>query len=225
MAEIFHTLNRGVDKRKIFMDEQDHFRFIHDLFEFNDQQPLNNATYRFRKQYKDIASPYIKKQPRKLLVNIHAFCLMPNHYHLLLSPKIEGAITKFMKKLNIGYAKYFNEKYKRSGALFQGRYKSVAVEKDAHFIHLPYYIHLNPLDLIAPEWRNKEISNFNKAIKFLDSYRWSSYLDYAGKKNFPSVTQRDFLLEFYGGSKEYKKNIIGWLQELDISEIKDSILE
>ena len=225
MAEIFHTLNRGVDKRKIFMDEQDYFRFIHDLFEFNDQNPLNNSTYRFRRQYKVIARPYIEKQPRKLLVDIHAFCMMPNHYHLLLSPKIEGGITKFMKKLNMGYARYFNEKYKRSGALFQGRYKSITIENNAHFIHLPYYIHLNPLDLTAPEWRERKISNLDNAIKFLNSYRWSSHLDYAGKKNFPSVTQREFLMEFFNGSQNYKKEIINWIKELDLNEIKDSVLE
>ena len=130
-----------------------------------------------------------------------------------------------MRKLNIGYAKYFNEKYERSGALFQGRYKSVTVEKDSHFIHLPYYIHFNPLDLVAPEWRNKEIVNLDIAIKFLDSYRWSSHLDYSGKKNFPSVTQREFLMEFFGGSQNYNKTIYQWLKDLNISEIEGKTLE
>ncbi len=226
MYNFFHTLNRGVDKRKIFMDDQDYFRFIHDLYEFNDQNPLNNTTYRFRKnQHKGIANPYIEKQPRKLLVDIHAFCLMPNHYHLLLSPKIDGAITKFMKKLNIGYAKYFNERYKRSGALFQGRYKSVPVENDSHLIHLPHYIHFNPLDLVAPEWRDRKLVNLNYTMKFLDSYRWSSHLDYSGKKNFPSITQREFLTEFFGGPQKYNKMIRQWLADLDLSEIKGKTLE
>lgn len=223
--KIFHTLNRGVDKRKIFLDDQDYFRFIHDLFEFNDQNPLNNSTYRFRQQFNNIASPYIKKQPRKLLVDIHTFCLMPNHYHLLISPKVEKGITMFMKKLNIGYAKYFNEKYKRSGALFQGRYKRVAIKTDSHFIHLPYYIHLNPLDLIAPEWRNKEISDLNKIIEFLESYRWSSHLDYMGKKNFPSITQREFLMEFFGGPQNYNKMLYQWLKDINLLEIKGKTLD
>lgn len=100
---------------------------------------------------------------------------MPNHYHLLLRPKFDDSLTKFMKKLNIGYAKYFNEKYKRSGALFEGRYKSVLVVDKSHFIHLPYYIHLNPLDLKFPEWRNREIKNYKEAMKFLENYRWSSF--------------------------------------------------
>lgn len=234
MPEIFHTLNRGVDKRKIFMDDDDYLRFVHNLFEFNDVEPVNNLTYflRYNPQSKDIASPYIararmrtERRPRELLVNVHAFCLMPNHYHLLLSPLKENGITLFMKKLNIGYAKYFNEKYERVGALFQGRYKSVAVKTEEHFVHLPYYIHLNPLDLFAPEWRNREIRDHKKALKFLESYRWSSHHDYLGKKNFPSVTQREFLSEFFGGPKEYEKSISLWLKELDLGDVGEVSLE
>ncbi|MEK7077754.1 MAG: transposase, partial [Patescibacteria group bacterium] len=107
--ELVHVLNRGVDKRTIFLDDEDRFRFIHDLFEFNDQGRVNNVFYLFNK-YNDIASHYIERK-RKLLVDIHAFCLMPNHYHLLLSPRVDDGIVKFMKKLGIGYAKYFNIKY------------------------------------------------------------------------------------------------------------------
>ena len=105
--EISHVLSRGVDKRKIFLDDRDYFRFIHDLFEFNDKKPVNNLTYFFSRQQqsKDIASPYIENErfsrKRDLIVAIHAFCLMPNHFHLLLSPKIKNGIPKFMKKLNI----------------------------------------------------------------------------------------------------------------------------
>lgn len=223
--EIIHVLNRGVDKRKIFLDKQDHFRFIHDLFEFNDEDSVNNNFYTFNNN--DVRRHYIKKErkPRKLLVDIHAFCLMHNHYHLLISPRVDKGVSLFMKKLNGGYAKYFNEKYKRSGALFQGKYKRIIVNKDAHFIHLPYYIHLNPLDLILPEWRERELNNFAKAIKFLDSYRWSSHLDYLGKNNFPSITNRKLLLDFFGGEKGYENSIKNWLGQLDFSNIKGLILE
>jgi putative transposase len=224
---LYHILNRGVDKRKIFLDEEDYFRGIHDLFEFNDIEPVNNLTYFFRKKSKDVGRPYIRKNinARKSLVKIHAFCLMPNHYHLLLSAVVENGIPFFMKKFNGGYAKYFNEKYKRTGALFEGRYKKITIKKDAHFIYLPYYIHLNPLDLIMSEWRERKISHFAKAMKFLDSYRWSSHLDYAGEKNFPSVTQRDFLLEFFGGHKQYKNGIADWLKALSFKDILDVTLD
>ena len=150
---------------------------------------------------------------------------MPNHYHLLLSAVVENGIPLFMKKFNGGYARYFNEKYERKGALFETRYKKVIIKDEAHFIHLPYYIHLNPLDLIAPEWRERKLSNFKKAMKFLDTYRWSSHLDYAGKKNFPSATQRDFLLEFFEGHEQYKRDITDWLKELSLEDIRDLILE
>ena len=222
---LYHTLNRGVDKRKIFLDTGDYLRGVHDLFEFNDTTPVNNLTYFFRKEYKDVGRPYIKREARKLLVKIHAFCLMPNHYHLLLSELVKNGIPLFMKKFNGGYAKYFNEKYKRTGALFEGRYKRVTIKNEAHFIHLPYYIHLNPLDLAAPEWRDKKLTNFTKTMRFLDSYRWSSHLDYAGKKNFPSVTQRDFLLKFFGGQEQYKRGITEWLKELSLEDVHDVALE
>jgi putative transposase len=222
-GSIYHVLSRGVDKRKIFLDDEDHFRFIHDLFEFNDEQPLTNNSYNFNV----IARRYAAKETRarKLLVEILAFCLMPNHYHLLLKPRTEKGMASFMKKLNMGYARYFNEKYKRSGALFEGRYKMVPVIEEAHFIHLPYYIHCNPLDLYAPEWRQRELKSHEGGMEFLENYRWSSFMDYIGKKNFPSVTQRGFLLKFFGGTEQHKQDITRWLKSLDFEALKGVSLE
>jgi putative transposase len=205
--ELFHVLNRGVDKRQIFMDEEDHFRFIHDLYEFNDKNPANTVNFLFRNsQSWDIGCPNVnRKKERELLVKIHAFAMMPSHYHLLLSPVAENGISLFMKKLNMGYAKYFNEKNKRVGALFQGKYKSIHVSTDSHFLHLPFYIHFNPLDMIVPEWRKRSIPNKKEVIEYLKNYRWSSHLDYLGIKNFPSVIERNFLLDFFEGTSGYAK--------------------
>lgn len=191
------------------MDKQDHLRFIHDLYEFND---VNNI-YNTRHHIHQLNNPNAKKQlkPRQKIVDILAFCLMPNHYHLLLSPRIEKAVTLFMKKIGTGYANYFNQKYKRSGTLFEGRYKSILITDEKHFIHLPYYIHLNPLDLCSPEWRERIIPEPEKSIEFLENYRWSSHLDYIGKKNFPSVTNRNLLIEYFNGSERYKKSIHEWI--------------
>ncbi|MBI2046249.1 MAG: transposase [Parcubacteria group bacterium] len=233
--EFFHLLNRGVDKRNIFLDERDYFRFIHNLFEFNDINNVNpNSSNRVFKskshnsQWLDIGCPTIGKterRPRKLLVNIHFFCLMPNHYHLLVSPLVENGISYFMKKLNMGYSKYFNEKYDRSGALFQGKYKSVHIERDAHFLWIPYYIHFNPLELKFPSWKHEKVSDYKQAMKYLESYRWSSHLDYLGKKNFPSVTQRDFFLESFGGEKKYQNSVSESLSEINISDMENITLE
>lgn len=234
--KIYHVLNRGVEKRNIFIDNHDYLRFIHCLFEFNDINPANNAFYHFHKLTNEVEPRYIGKEqkPRKLLVKILAFCLMPNHFHLLLQQIRDGGIVKFMQKLGTGYTMYFNKLRERVGPLFQGKFKAVLVDEEAHFLHLPYYIHLNPLDLKFPEWRNYGGStslDWKGATKFLEKYRWSSYLDYIGKKNFPSVTQREFLTEFFGGPEQYKKDTIKWLKDLSTSdvlkleEIKDLTLE
>lgn len=228
MPDIYHILNRGVDKRKIFLDKQDYFRFIHDLFEFNDNRRIGTAFHSFQKfggENNDLVSRNINRKPRSILVEIHAFCLIPNHYHLLLSPKIEDGISKFLRKLDMGYAKYFNQKHQRKGTLFEGRYKSILVTDEPHFYHLPYYIHLNPLDIDFPEWREGRLKNYNKAMEFLDNYRWSSHLDYCGKNNFPSITSREFLLEVFGGVEKYRKNVEQWLKNLKIDTIKELILE
>jgi len=238
--QIYHIYNRGVEKRNIFLDDQDRFRFIHDLFEFNDETPAANIYYKRNKSHefqsyevKPRKIDKIDREPRKTLINILAFCLMPNHFHLLLQQTKENGIVKFMQKIGTGYTMSFNQKYERSGSLFQGTYKAVLVEKDAHFIHIPHYIHLNSLDLKFPEWRNKEQKQsyevkprkIEEAMKFLENYRWSSFLDYIGKKNFPSITSRNFLSEFFEGPEQYKKDTLEWLKEMDLEEIKDLTLE
>ena len=211
----------------MFMDDRDRFRFIHDLYEFNDQENVRDNSYLFN--IRDVRHNDIgrvdEKRPRKLLVNILAFCLMPNHYHLLLRPLVDKGMSLFMKKLNGGYVKYFNNKYERTGTLFERRYKSILVNNESHFIHLPYYIHFNPLDLIAPEWRKGKLRNYQKALDFLNSYRWCSHSDYMGKKNFPSVTQRSFLLKVFGREKGYEQKITSWLKDLNVEKISDIMLE
>ncbi len=127
---------------------------------------------------------------------------MKNHYHLLVSEHIEGGISFFMRKLNMGYTKYFNEKHKRSGALWQGKYRKVLIERDAHFLYIPFYIHLNPLDYSNPEWRNGEVKDVRKALESLLEYRWSSHLDYLGIRNFPSLLRFDVLGPLLGTRKD-----------------------
>lgn len=205
--QIYHVYNRGVEKRKIFLDKKDYSRFVHDLFEFNDEDLVLNVAYYFNPRSQKVESQSIKQErkPRKLLVEILIFTLMPNHFHLLLRQKKENGIVKFMHKLGTGYTNYFNKKYERVGSLFQGRFKAVLVSEEAHFLYLPFYIHTNPL----------EILNYGSStpIDDLANYKWSSFPDYIGKKNLPSITSREFLLEFWGGEKGYKKATEEWLKE------------
>lgn len=223
-GDIYHIYNRGVDKRDIFMDDEDHFRFIHDLYEFNDKNPtINLAVYLNSKdgKFKEVGLPNIKikRRVREMLVEILAFCLMDNHFHLLVKQKEDNGITEFMRKIGTGYTNYINKKYDRNGALFQGKFKSVHVEKDAYLMYLPIYIHFNPLDYEFKEWRQGKIKDTKKALEFIANYRWSSYLDYIGQKNFPSVINKDFILGRLGGEEKYKKEVTNWLKSFrDIYE-------
>jgi len=209
--EIYHIYNRGVEKRNIFLNDEDYLRFIHDLFEFNNKTKTQTSNTRFSLRYPsqikaihlnqclEVEPPNIKK--RKLLVEILVFTLMPNHFHLILKQKREGGIVKFMQKLGTGYTMYFNQKNKRVGGLFQGRFKAVLINKESHFGHLSFYIHTNPF---------KKLKN---SISQLEKYRWSSFPDYIGKKNFPSITSRELFLDFFGGEKKYLEQTKQWIKE------------
>lgn len=208
VGKLYHIYNRGVEKREIFVEKRDYFRMVYDLFELNDSDAVINTTQDFYlgiPKENELQYIHAERKPRKILVKILAFVLMPNHYHLLLEQVQPGGIVKFMQKLGTAYTMYFNIKYERVGPLFQGRFKAVHVKQDAHFIHLPFYIHTNPLDLSFRDSKD--------GIEFLKNYRWSSFLDYIGIRNFPAVTSREFLLEFLGGEKKYEQATRQWLKE------------
>ena len=228
--ELYHLLNRGVDKRQIFLDDADRWRFVNGLELFNDVQPAENSVYFFSKTTHGVESIDLrgrygeKPKKRKPIIDIHGWCIMGNHYHLLLSERVEGGLTKFIMKLNVGYAKYFNEKYERVGTLFQGRTKKILINSDAHFLHILHYIHLNPLDFLpgAKDWRERRIAGAVPALAHLEKYRWSSYLDYCGQKNFPSViTTELFSAVFKGNMYDVRE----YLRELELEEIRDLTLE
>ncbi len=226
--ELWHVLNRGVDGRDLFLDTQDYARFVHDLYEFNDSAPADNLWRLFDSSgVRDFVNPSFRKA-RKLLVDIHGWVLMKNHYHLLLSERIEGGISLFLRKLNVGYANYFNERYERQGTLFQGRTKKILIEREPHFLYILHYLHLNPLDYLkeAREWRVRSkggIGSVSKALNYLDSYRWSSYLDYVGKKNFPSVLTTSF---FKKSLSDYRDSLIEYLRDAEYdSKMTKLVLE
>ncbi len=204
--QIYHIVNRGVEKRDIFMDNGDYVRFMHHLYSFNNMKVEQNLR---RNQFKmNEVEPRSSREGE--LVEILAFVLMPNHYHILLRQKIDGGVVKFMQKLGTGFTMFFNKKYERVGPLFQGGFKATLVEENAHFMYVPHYIHLNPLSLMSKQNSFDEVET---KIKFLENYKWSSFSDYIGNKNFPSITQRSFLLDLFGGSKKYKQDIVEFLQK------------
>ena len=233
IGSFVHVYNRGNRKQEIIRQSKDRWHFLEMLYYFN----TNSSTGRpFRDLKKtEMERSNLSKQgrnpfvwpgiwpSRKPIVKIMAFCLMPNHYHLLLSPRVEKGIPQFMKKLNAGYAKYFNKKYERVGALFQGRYKQIIVTDDTHFLHMPFYIHFNPLDLSHPEWRENNISDPRKALEFLKSYKWSSHLDYLVIKNFSSILNKKILMEIFESNKDYEKLVENYLKDIQID--KEVVLE
>ena len=212
--EFYHLINRGVDKKITFPEDSDCVRFMHDLYVFNDVTNVD-SNHRFHE--------FQSQHVRRPLVEIHAFCLMPNHYHILVSELEDNGISFFMRKINMGYAKYFNEKYDRSGVLWQGTFKRIRIERDAHFLYIPYYIHLNPLDLTHPEWRDGSISDMTSAMEYLKKYRWSSFLDYLGQKNFPSIITKEILSENLGTAKNQEKTIQQIVSNADLVQGSSSI--
>ncbi len=213
--ELYHVLNRGVDKREIFLDTADYVRFVHYLYAFNDVKPANNTS----RSMVDLGgrpwSGNTHHRKRELLVDLHGWCLMKNHYHLLLSEIVEGGLSKFLMKINVGHAKSFNEKNKRNGTLFQGRTKKILIENESQFQYILHYIHLNPLDYLrgARNWRQRDkdpIHDTKKIFEYLDNYRWSSYKDYCNRKNFPSLLTSKLFAEAYGN---YEKNLTAYIKD------------
>lgn len=216
--DFYHLLNRGVDKRDVVCDDSDRLRFVQNLFVMNDMHYApHNLWSRSRRVLQTECEP---------LVRIHAWCLMSNHYHLLVSPLDDNDknISRFVQKLNMGYSKYFNEKYQRVGALWQGKTKKLHIERDGHFLHIPYYIHLNPLDINMPEWRSGKVRSVRTALENLNTYRWSSFLDYWGKKNFPSVIDNSELSEILG-SANHQRSVIADIIKIDSGASTGDFLE
>lgn len=205
-GDILHLLNRGVEKRKIFLTNEDYLRFTYGLYDFNDVNNVISA-YRYRRKL------LINRKAKEELVNIFCWCLMPNHPHILSQEKINGGISVFSKKITGGYTRYFNDKNKRSGVLFQGRSKIIKITKDSHFDYLPFYIMSNPIKLIEPEWKEKGIQDFVKVINFLENYRYSSFLDLIGKENFPLLINKALFYEIFNTNEEkFKRDFIDWLK-------------
>ncbi len=216
--EIYHVILRGLDDNLIFKDINDYYRGVFSIYEFNNANPVSikrrrETRERFKKSVRErVSDNIIENDNRDKLVEVLVFCFMPNHIHLLVKQLKEDGITKFMRKIGAGYAGYFNRKYKRKGYVFQNRFRSVYIKDDNQLRTIFNYIHMNPASLIEPGWKENGIKDMNNVIEFLENYKWSSYQDYVDAKNFPSVTERKFLLEFLGGIDGCKLTIEDWVK-------------
>jgi putative transposase len=221
-GEIYHIVLRRAGNELLFGDIDDYYRGIFYIYECNDTNPVKikerrEARAKFKEMMRKIKTEempttLVWKDKRDKLVEVLAFCLMPNHIHLLVRQLKDRGISKFVQKIASGYACYFKRKYgvKLKGHFFQDRFAAVRVNTDDQLRTVFVYIHSNPVLLVEPEWKEKGIEDFEKTIKFLEEYKWSSYQDYLGKKNFPSVTEREFILGVMGGIDGCRK----WVEDL-----------
>lgn len=137
---------------------------------------------------------------------------MPNHFHLLVQEKIEGGTSLFMQKLSTGYTMYFNRRYERTGSLFQGTFKMTHSEDDRYLKYLISYVHLNPIKIIEPSWKETGIANRKAAEKFLNDYSYSSFLDYTGTKRFENaIVDTQALPKYFDSPVDFKNSVSEWL--------------
>jgi len=183
--EYYHIYNRGVDKRLLFNDEYDFARFLECMDEFNVVEPIGSI---YSLQYKTSAD---KKMKSDKLVEFVCYCVNPNHYHFLLREISEGGISEFMKRLNGGYTRYFNDRHNRTGSLFQGVFKSKHVGTNEYLLHGSCYINLN----------DKVHKIRDEAHKFVKS-SWDEYTSSNSKEGF---CNKDIILGQFKHIDEYKK--------------------
>ncbi len=197
-GNILHIYNRGNNKEKIFFDEQDYRAFLFRLglcLGFTEEE-LNKE--------KLIAMPYSRiriTDTDKKDFTLHAFCLLPNHFHLLIEQNKDIQVSKIISKLCTSYAMYLNKKHKRVGHVFQDQFKAVLVEDDPQLMWTSAYIHMNPVK--------------DKLVKKPEDYKWSSYNDFASDRNLPIVS-KELLIETFGDQKSLIKETLNFKVKTEI---------
>lgn len=204
----FHIYNRGTEKREIFIDDSDYRRFLILLYLCNNTSPVSTRDLLDKGL---TFEEMLNIERKQILVDIGAYCLMNNHIHLLVKTKQENGLPRFMQKLFTGYTMYFNKKYERTGSLFESSFKANLADKNEYLKYLFAYIHLNPVKLIEPNWKEKGIKNFDKARLFLKNYPWSSYSVYIGEKKNDAILNKENFPEYFCESKEFDDFINDWL--------------
>lgn len=202
--EYYHIFNRGVDKREIFSDKYDVHRFVQGLKEFNNVESGNDILFISRKENRNCkhsggrtaTTAKVRCNESKKLVNIICYCLIFNHYHFILEQVSDGGVSEFMKRVGGGYSGYYNIKYKRSGSLFQGRFKSVHIESNEQLLDTSAYVNLN--NEIHKKFEGDD-SGFISSIPNRSSWR-----EYTGNYEF-GFCDKDIILNQFKNREEYKK--------------------
>ncbi len=183
--EYYHIYNRGVDKRKIFIDETDYQKFLRNLRDFNNKSYYEERA-RALEEKKELGS-FLKEFDE--IVEVITYSLIPNHFHLILRQLVDNGISNFMHKLGTSFTNYFNKKYDRSGSLFQGAYKIIQVKNNNYLLWLSAYIN-----------GNIEIHQIEKA----KLYKWSSLKNFLGKEQNEILGNIDIILSQFRDYQDYK---------------------
>jgi len=178
-GEFYHIYNRGVEKRKIFIENYDSNRFIESMVLFNSILPIQSI---YVQSFLDVD----RKKRSDPLINLICYCLNPNHYHLLIEQLVDGGISEFIKRLGGGYTNFFNSKYHRSGVLFQGKFKATHVDSNEYFLRLSAYVNLN-----------------YKVHKLSDAVSKSSWKEYVDSSKTQSICKKNIILSQFNDRKEY----------------------
>lgn len=213
-GEFYHFYNRGVDKRDIFLDDFDFLRFVVLLYLCNSKEKVFLPDLLRNRELEDL----LLLERHDNLVEIGAFCLMPNHFHILIKIPENGGVydgALFMQKLITGYVMYFNKKYGRTGALLEGRFKSQYVGDDNYLKYLFSYIHLNPVKLIKSDWRETGIDKgeLSRVHSYLAGYKYSSYLEYTDKprNDYSNILSREAFPDYFVTGENFIGELNDWL--------------
>jgi putative transposase len=195
--EYYHLYNRGNSKMEIYHDEQDYLYFKNLLLIMNMEQ-------RFKTRF--VSDERIKGDS---LVSIGAYCLMPNHFHILVRQEKENGISLFMQKVSTAYVMYYNKKYKRTGSLFEGKFKSKYAGIDTYLKYLFSYIHLNPLKIIEPDWKTKiKFAGDFRGYDFIARYPYSSAGEYLAS-NY-EIVERFSFPDYFPTKIDFKNDLFSW---------------
>lgn len=195
-GEYYHIYNRGVEKRQIFMENSDFYRFLLGLKEFNSMDDTFNL-----KRVELFGAELRTEDKNSDLVAIICYCFMPNHFHFILRQLQDGGIPRFMHKLGTGYTNYFNLKYKHSGVLFQGAYKAKHIESDSYILNLSRYIHQNPYELFQSNLAKRDLNIL------VEKYKWSSLQFYLNNRPCLLKLDKDIILKQFQDKAGYRRFI------------------
>ncbi|MCX6765653.1 MAG: transposase [Candidatus Moranbacteria bacterium] len=191
--EYYHIYNRGVDKRQTFMNWKDYQRFFQSMDLFNTVNPIGSIYEKLFSENR-FGGSTSKNKKKNRLIDLICYCLNPNHYHFVLKQIADKGIEKFMHRLSTGYTGYFNKKHKRSGVLFQGRYKAVHIDTNEQLLHVSVYVNLN----------NRTHQFGGSTSKLEKPMFLSSWDEYVGKTKF-IFCQKDDVFGQFKSKSEYRE--------------------